>query len=189
MKAVTMIGVVALMVVVLVLGTACAGKNGVGIESIEDNYNGTFTIYLTDGSSFTSSDLPGLQGEKGDKGDKGDQGLQGIQGPAGEMPDLEWHYVTTFTGTGDLITSSFSIPGDDFRLTWFVDPDTSSGGAFLLAAKGQSDDSIVDLVSLYPLEGLILSGVEYVRVGGQRFYLDITCFGVDEWTVYVDALY
>jgi hypothetical protein len=62
-----------------VLGTGCA-ERGVGIQNIVNNHDGTFTLNLTDESSFTTDNLTGL---KGDKGDTGDTGLQGIQGPQG----------------------------------------------------------------------------------------------------------
>lgn len=41
-------------------------QDGVGISDITDNGDGTITINLTDGTSFTSSDLTGPQGEPGD---------------------------------------------------------------------------------------------------------------------------
>ena len=184
MKAVTMIGVVALMVVALVLGTACAGKNGVGIESIEDNYDGTFTIYLTDGSSFTSNDLTGPQGQKGDKGD---QGLQGIQGPAGEIPNLEWHYVTSFTGSGNQVTAPFYVPLDDFRLKIFADASVDEGH-LSFSVKPQGGSAAVEIVDL-DVPTYMRADVGYVREGRGYYYLDVIAWGLSEYTVFVDALY
>lgn len=48
--------------------TGPQGPAGVGIASIVDNSDGTFTLYLTDGSSFTTPDLTGPQGEEGPPG-------------------------------------------------------------------------------------------------------------------------
>ena len=48
--------------------TGPQGSAGVGIASIVDNGNGTFTVNLTDGSSFTTPDLTGPQGEEGPPG-------------------------------------------------------------------------------------------------------------------------
>ena len=69
------------------------------IENISFNNDGTMTITLPDGRTFTSEDLTGPQGpqgiqgvkgdtgEKGDKGDKGDTGNTGLQGPKGDKGD------------------------------------------------------------------------------------------------------
>ncbi len=65
------IGAVLLILVGGVLGTACGGAkgaDGVGIQSIANNTDGTLTIYLTNGQSYTTGDLTGPQGEKGDTG-------------------------------------------------------------------------------------------------------------------------
>jgi hypothetical protein len=59
-----------------------AGAKGTGIEGIEDNGDGTFTLILTDGSSFTTDDLTGPTGEPGPTGQTGPQGPPG---PTGEM--------------------------------------------------------------------------------------------------------
>jgi hypothetical protein len=59
------------------------GNDGVGITSTVNNGDGTFTIFYSDGSSFTSANLTGPQGATGAAGAQGPQGIQGIQGPAG----------------------------------------------------------------------------------------------------------
>lgn len=41
-------------------------EDGVGISNIVDNEDGTFTINLTDNSTFTTSDLTGPQGDPGE---------------------------------------------------------------------------------------------------------------------------
>ena len=76
------------------------GTDGIGISSIIDNNNGTFTINLTDGTSTIHTKpkgdkgdigLTGLKGDKGDigltglKGDKGDIGLTGLKGDKGDI--------------------------------------------------------------------------------------------------------
>ena len=42
--------------------TLLAGNDGVGIETVVDNGNGTFTFFFTDGSTFTTPDLTGPSG-------------------------------------------------------------------------------------------------------------------------------
>lgn len=73
MKAIRILSVVVLVVMLvgLVLGTACAGSEGeqgpagVGVQSVINNGDGTMTIRLTDGSSYTTDNLTGPQGEPG----------------------------------------------------------------------------------------------------------------------------
>jgi hypothetical protein len=83
--------IVVLLLACVVLGSACGsakggqaekGEDGVGIQEIVNNPNGTITFILTSGESYTSDDLTGPQGEKGDKGDTGAQGAQGVSGPS-----------------------------------------------------------------------------------------------------------
>jgi hypothetical protein len=99
------IGVVLLVLAGAILGMACAGAqgeqgpkgdpgaDGVGIESVVDNGDGTITIGLTDGSEYTTDMVTGPQGPQGEqgiqgpKGDTGEQGLQGPQGLQGEKGD------------------------------------------------------------------------------------------------------
>ena len=57
------------------------------IDRIENNGDGTFTIYFGNGSSFTTENLTGPQGPQGDigpQGSQGETGPQGLQGPPGE---------------------------------------------------------------------------------------------------------
>jgi hypothetical protein len=51
--------------------TLFKGTNGVGVSSTVDNEDGTFTIYYTNGSSFTSSNLTGPTGATGSTGAAG----------------------------------------------------------------------------------------------------------------------
>jgi hypothetical protein len=60
--------------------TGPQGNDGVGVQSTINNGDGTFTITYTDGSSFTSADLPGPQGAQGVQGPTGAQGIQGNDG-------------------------------------------------------------------------------------------------------------
>jgi len=84
--------IMVLLLACVVLGTACAGAkgaDGVGIEGIVDNGDGTVTFMLTDGSNHTSDIVTGpqgpqgLQGEQGIQGPKGDTGAPGVQGIQG----------------------------------------------------------------------------------------------------------
>ncbi len=67
------------------------GQDGIGIDDISDDGEGTFTLYFTDGSSYTTPNFTGPQGEtgavgpQGEPGQEGPQGESGPQGPAGPM--------------------------------------------------------------------------------------------------------
>ena len=66
------------------------GEAGTGIASTVLNADYTLTITLTDGASYTTPSIrgvqgiQGVQGEAGAKGDKGDPGIQGPKGDPGE---------------------------------------------------------------------------------------------------------
>lgn len=69
-------------------GTGTAGKDGTGISSIEKTDTSglvdTYTITLTDGSTYDITVTNGTKGEKGDRGEKGEKGDTGPQGPKGD---------------------------------------------------------------------------------------------------------
>jgi hypothetical protein len=78
-----------LLLACVVLGSACAGAkgeqgaDGVGIQNIVNNGNGTFTVNLTNGTAHTTDNFTGPKGDKGDTGAQGVQGTQGVQGIQG----------------------------------------------------------------------------------------------------------
>lgn len=57
--------------------TLFKGTNGVGVSSTVNNEDGTFTIYYTDGTSYTSPDLTGPTGATGATGSAGTNGTNG----------------------------------------------------------------------------------------------------------------
>jgi hypothetical protein len=59
--------------------TLFKGTNGVGVSSTVDNNDGTFTIYYTDGTSFTSEDLTGPTGATGSTGAAGTNAFKFIK--------------------------------------------------------------------------------------------------------------
>ena len=86
MRIFRLMGIAVLLLACVVLGSACAGArgeqgekgaDGVGIQSIANNANGTLTIYLTNGQNYTTGDLTGPQGQKGDTGATGAAGARG----------------------------------------------------------------------------------------------------------------
>ena len=119
MKAIRVLAGTLIVVVLtgLALATGCGGTNsqagpaGVGIESIVSNGNGTFTVKLTDGSSFTTDNFTGPKGPKGDQGIQGVKGDTGAAGAKGDKGDtgvgLSPGYATVITWetTYDNLTS------------------------------------------------------------------------------------
>jgi hypothetical protein len=91
----------------LVLCAACTGSQGVGIESIADNGDGTFTINLTDGSSFAASDLTGPQGEQGVQGEPG-AGIESIADNGDGTFTINFTDGSTYT-TSDLTGPSMPV--------------------------------------------------------------------------------
>ena len=62
------------------------GQDGVGITNITDNGDGTFTIYLSDNTSYIITlpqGVPGVDGVNGVDGIDGTNGTNGAQGLAG----------------------------------------------------------------------------------------------------------
>jgi hypothetical protein len=87
------IGVVLLVLAGAMFGMACTGAqgeqgppgaDGVGVETIVSNGDGTYSVLLSDGREFTTDNLTGSQGPQGEKGDTGDAGPQGLQGIPGD---------------------------------------------------------------------------------------------------------
>ena len=63
--------------------TIINGSDGVGIVSITDNGNGTFTILMSNGNTFISPDYTGPQGIQGIPGLPGINGTNGTNGTNG----------------------------------------------------------------------------------------------------------
>jgi hypothetical protein len=86
--------------------TLLKGTDGVGIVSITDNNNGTFTILLSNGTTFTTEDLTGPQGP---------QGEPGINGEGFDTP-LNWIEVDLINGWANTVlpeeTPYYAISGD-----------------------------------------------------------------------------
>ena len=67
--------------------------NGVGVQNIVNNGDGTFTVNLTNGESYTTDNLTGPQGIQGIQGEKGDAGLPGV----GIVWQGEWSNSTVYS--------------------------------------------------------------------------------------------
>jgi hypothetical protein len=105
-----LLAITILLLACVVLGSACAGAKGaegphgpkgntgatgVGVENIVNNGDGTFTVNLTNGESYTTDNLTGPQGEQGEQGPQGIQGLPGTPGIGVEWVG-EWDGATLY---------------------------------------------------------------------------------------------
>lgn len=81
-------------------GSGTPGKDGVGIDTIEKTSTqglvDTYTIYLTDESTYTFTVTNGANGKDGNPGAKGDPGEDGITPTIGENGN--WYLGETDTG-------------------------------------------------------------------------------------------
>jgi hypothetical protein len=68
--------------------TGSSGRTGTGIERAENNGDGTFTLFFSDGTSFITDDLSGPTGERGPAGQTGPQGPAGPVGEPGPAGGL-----------------------------------------------------------------------------------------------------
>jgi hypothetical protein len=130
-----LIAITVLLLAFVVMGVACTGAkgekgdqgaDGVGIQSIANNTDGTLTIYLTNGQSYTTGDLRGPQGEKGATGAAGAKGDTGV----GLSPS--YATVDTWETTYDNLTSA-NLPTVGPSVTVTIG---SSGSALVTLATG-----------------------------------------------------
>lgn len=140
--------------------TIINGSDGVGIVSITDNGDGTFTILMSNGNTFISPDYTGPQGIQGIQGLPGINGTNGTNGTngvgitsivwtsnSGGQPQGTQGTTDTYTITlSDASTYNFlvtngadGVPGGGMGIQNFVEIDASapSGAqyAFVAAAN------------------------------------------------------
>lgn len=86
------------------------GDTGVGIANITTNQDGTLTITMTNGTTYTTPSMKGAKGDKGDTGDTGSPGEQGVSivsfTPA-RQTETSVIYTVAFS---DGITQEVSVP-------------------------------------------------------------------------------
>ena len=80
------------------------GDTGTGIADITNNPDGTLTITMTDGTSYTTE---ALKGDKGDKGDTGERGVSIVSFDVTGQTDVSVIYTVTFS---DDTTQDISVP-------------------------------------------------------------------------------
>lgn len=119
------------------------GSDGVGIVSITDNENGTFTILMSDGSSFIS---PNYTGPTGPQGIQGVAGNNGINGTTVLFSQVARKYSVTNPPTTFTIDPTYlSVIGDSLRIT-FVHRVINTGCNLIVTATadGGSPETILN---------------------------------------------
>jgi hypothetical protein len=113
------------------------GSDGIGITSITDNGDGTFTILMSDGSSFISPDYTGPTGPQGDVGPAGPAGPQGTPGTNGTNGTTVLYALTEKQFSVDdpdisinIDTTKLVVNGDTLRLNFMYNVDNGTSGNF-----------------------------------------------------------
>lgn len=157
--------------------TLLAGNDGVGIETVVDNGNGTFTFFFTDGSTFTTPNLTGPAGADGAAATI-TVGTVTIGAP-GTLPSV------TNVGTSEAAIFDFVFPiGIGYGKTLWVDDQFGDNGTALrdridlpyktigaAITAASADDNIhirtgsyteditlKNLVNIYCDEGVVING-------------------------------
>jgi hypothetical protein len=130
--------------------TLLKGTNGVGIVSITDNENGTFTILMSDGSTFLSPNYTGPTGATGATGVSGTNAFKFIKDFESTLDG------GTLTITQEELTSCSMVPpgclfndvADGWTnlhvQVWLRDNDPSPSGPWFLADSTNSNILIDD---------------------------------------------
>ena len=116
------------------------GSDGIGITSITDNDNGTFTILMSDGSSFIS---PNYTGPTGPQGPIGPEGLNTII----LFSDVTRKYAVADSNTTFSINPSyFTTNGDSIRITFIHGVVGTTTGTLLLEVEsnGTTTEKILE---------------------------------------------
>jgi hypothetical protein len=145
------------------------GSDGIGITSITDNGDGTFTILMSDGSSFISPNYEGpqgiqgaqgIQGDPGPQGDPGTNGTNGINGTTLLYTLTQKQFSVDDPDVSMLIpTSNLAINGDTLRLIFTYHVNDSTAGVFNITnipSNGlPGQETILSLVVAKESTGLI----------------------------------
>jgi len=115
--------------------TGLTGATGNGISSVVDNGNGTLTFYITNGTTFTTSNLTGPTGATGSAGATGSQGPIGLTGPQGIAGTNGSNGVNGTNGQNSLVKTSVEANGAN----------CSTGGMKLEYGLDANSNGILDL--------------------------------------------
>ncbi len=148
--------------------TLFSGSDGVGIVSTTDNGDGTFTILMSDGTTWTSSDLTGPPGP---------------QGPAGVgevrariLPLQRTPGANTYTVGADVYTIQVELIGGGGASAFLADQVYAGGGGgayvrhIFSVTPGQVINYIIGTAGLF-------SGAGLLKNGGATIFNGITAGG------------
>ena len=130
--------------------TLLSGTDGVGIQTIVNNGDGTFTIFLTDGSSYTTEDFSGPRGEDGANGGRW-RFDNGIVSP--NTPNIET-FITdslTLSTVGNISINYQSIVGTpNAYQTWATNIRIAilAGREVILQIASLDDSSVIGIYKI-----------------------------------------
>ena len=133
--------------------TLLSGEDGNGIQTIVDNGDGTFTIFMTDGSTFTTSDFDGTPGAAATiavgTSTTGIPGTNAIVSNSGSSAAAVFDFTIPRGDSGAVLTSrsvNIGTPGDyqlnllnDFPNKFlYINADSSSASGYLTLPSDSS---------------------------------------------------
>ena len=100
------------------------------------------------------------------------------------MESRRWHSVTSFSGSEDKTTSSFTIKGDEWRVE-YTTSSSSDYSYFSLWVYPRGERS----VGFWSCDKQRCSDTQHIYKGNGDYYLDINAANLDSWKVTVDDYY
>lgn len=103
-----------------------------------------------------------------------------------QLNDPDWELVTSFTGSADKTTQTFTITSSEWRIYWSYIPDSQfpqyAVFAFFAYPKGETA-LFVDSVSADGNSET--SSIEYVQEGAGQYYLKILSANLEAYSIHI----
>jgi hypothetical protein len=159
------VAITVFLAVLLGCGIAANGEPGVGIDYIVNNGDGTFTIYLTDGSSHTTDNFTGPQGLEGPAGPGFDELVSATVTPDETTSNTTYTDLST---PGPSVTTNITSGKALVIITARVNSPSSGGWAYMSFAV--SDASTVPPYDVHSL-GVGTNSANLLSLGASATYV------------------
>ena len=98
----------------------------------------------------------------------------------------KWHSVTSFSGSSDKTTQSFTIKGDEWRVEYTVKSSSEYGAITIkVYPRGETTMFIAD----WDCWEAPCSGTEYIYKGNGEYYFKVGAANLDSWKLEVEDYY
>ncbi len=95
----------------------------------------------------------------------------------------DWQQVTTFTGTVDQTTDYFTVPTQEWRLTWSITPDNKYAVfSIFVYEKGENAIYVTNLMGDNDKSG----GTTYVHEGAKDYYMKIGTANLKSYNIKIE---